>query len=195
MTGNDPKDELLRYLRRGRDALVAKTDGLSPYDAHRPMTPTGTNLLGLLKHVAYVQAAYFGAVFGRPFPEAVPWDVEGGAADDDMWATPEESRDDIVDLLRRSSVHADATIEALPLDAVGEVPWWPPERRSATLHLLLVHMVAEVHRHAGHADIVRELIDGLAGLRQPGENLPDRDAEAWSAYREKIEAAARTATS
>jgi hypothetical protein len=50
----DPKDDLHRYLKAGRDALLWKVDGLSEYDARRPMTPTGTNLLGLVKHVASV---------------------------------------------------------------------------------------------------------------------------------------------
>ena len=81
----------------------------------------------------------------------------------------------------------------MPLDAVGEVPWWPAERREVTLHRVLVHMIAETHRHAGHADIVRELIDGAAGLRAGNANLPDVD-EAWLAdYRQRLEAAARPA--
>ncbi len=193
MAASDPKEELSRYLRRGRDALVGKLDGLPSYDARRPMTPTATNLLGLVKHVASVQAGYLGVTFGRPFPEPMPWDAEGAEMDDDMWARAEESVEDIVGFFARSSAHADATVEMLALDTVGRVPWWPAERAEVTLHRALVHLIAEVERHAGQADILRELIDGTAGLTGPGASLPERDASQWEAYRSKVEAAAREA--
>jgi Protein of unknown function (DUF664) len=112
-----------------------------------------------------------------------------------MWATPEESREQIVGLYRRAWVHADATIDANPLDATGEVPWWPPEGREPTLHRVLIHMIAETERHAGHADIVRELIDGSAGIRAEHSNLPDRDAAWWTTYRDRVEQAASDAGS
>jgi hypothetical protein len=110
-----------------------------------------------------------------------------------MWATAQESRDDVVELYRFSAAHADATVEALPLDAVGEVPWWREERRHPTLHTILVHVSVEVARHAGHADVLRELIDGSAGMSPEYSNLPDRSAAEWAAYRDRIEAAARRA--
>jgi hypothetical protein len=166
MSGPNPKADLRRYLQIARDALLWKLDGLSEYDARRPMVPTGTNLLGLIKHVASVEAGYFGETFGRPFDESLPWLDEGAEPNADMWATPEETRDQIIDLYRRVWVHADATIDALALDAIGHVPWWPPERSEVTLHQILIHMIAETDRHAGHADIVRELIDGAAGCDQ-----------------------------
>lgn len=112
--------------------------------------PTGTNLLGVVKHVASVEAGYLGETFGRPFPEPLPWLAEE-AEEADMWATLEQSRDWVVDLYHRVWAHSDATVEALPLDAVGAVPWWPPERRQVTLHQILVHMIAETHRHTGQA--------------------------------------------
>ena len=71
------------------------------------------------------------------------------------------------------------------------MPWWPPERRDVTLQLILIHVIAETNRHAGHADIVRELIDGAAGLRADNSNLPDRDAAWWETYRARVERAAR----
>jgi hypothetical protein len=191
---SDPKAELLVYLQRARDALVWKLDGLSEYDIRRPMTPTGTNLLGLVKHCAGVEIGYFGLVFGRPFAELTPWIDEDGEPNADMWATVDESRDDIVNLYRRTWAHADATIAALPLDATGEVPWWPEERRHPTLHRVIIHTIADLQRHAGHADILRELIDGAAGLLSDVSNLPDDvDAAWWAAYREQLERAARDA--
>jgi len=96
-------------------------------------------------------------------------------------------------MYHRAWAHADATIEALPLDAVGQVPWWHPDRREVSLHRVLVHVIAETHRHAGHADIVRELIDGAAGLRADNDNLPPADQEWWRSYRERVERAAREA--
>lgn len=193
MTDADPKAELHRYLRSARDALLWKLDGLSEYDIRRPLTSTGTNLLGLVKHVASVEAGYFGVAFGRPFPEPLPWDASDADPNVDLWATADESREQIVDLHRRAVAHSDATIEALPLDAVGEVPWWPPDRNRATLHRILVHVIAESHRHAGHADIVRELIDASAGLLPGNENLPPMDAAAWSAHRDRVQRAAERA--
>jgi hypothetical protein len=91
-------------------------------------------------------------------------------------------------------VHADATIAELPLDAAGSVPWWRPERRDVTLHQVLVHVIAETHRHAGHADIVRELIDGTAGLRPGNDNLAPGDEAWWAGYRERLERVAREAS-
>src|SRR5688572_28607394 len=178
MTEVDLKNDLHHYLRRAREALLWKLDGLSEYDIRRPLTPTGTNLLGVLKHVDSVELGYFSDVFGRPADERLPWYDEDAEPNADMWATPEESRDDIVGLYRRAWVHSDATIEALPLDAAGRVAWWPPERRDVTLHLILIHMIAETNRHAGHLDIVRELVDGAAGLRPGVSNLPDGVDEA-----------------
>jgi len=189
---SDPKAELHVYLQRARDVLVWKLDGLSEYDIRRPMTPTGTNLLGLVKHCAGVEIGYFGLVFGRPSDEPTPW-LDDEEANADMWAMVDESRDDILGMCRRAWVHADATIAALPLDATGEVPWWPKARRYPTLHRVMVHVIADLQRHAGHADIARELIDGAAGVLPTDSNLPDRDAAWWSAYREKLERTAREA--
>ena len=193
MAAADPKAELHRYLQVARDALLWKLDGVSEYDVRRPLVPTGTNLLGLVKHVASVEAGYLGDTFGRPFPEPLPWSDEGAEPNADMWATAEQSRQDIVGLYHRVWEHSDATIERLPLDALGRVPWWPEGRAEVTLHTILVHMIAETDRHAGHADIVRELIDGGAGLRDGNDNLPDADTDWWARYRSELERVARQA--
>ncbi len=185
--------DLQRYLQQGRDAVLWKLEGLSEYDVRRPLTPTGTNLLGLLKHLAYVEMGYFGETFGRPVDEPQPWLDEDFEDNADLWATAGESREEIVALYRRAWAHADATIEALPLDAVGRVSWWPPDRRELTLHRALVHVTAETHRHAGHADIVRELVDGAAGLRADNDNLPPGDEAWWAGHTERVERAAREA--
>jgi hypothetical protein len=189
MTDVNAKEDLHRYLREARVALLGKLDGLSGYDVRRPLVPTGTNLLGLVKHVASVTAGYFGEVFDRPFPEPLPWIDDDAEPNADLWATPEESRDDIIGLYHRAWSHADATIDALPLDAPGVVPWWGGT--AVTLHRILVHMLAELNRHAGHADIVRELIDGNVGWRHPGDSMAEGDEAWWKEYRDRLEAAAR----
>jgi uncharacterized damage-inducible protein DinB len=193
MTEYDAKAELHLYLQRARDALLWKMEGLSEYDIRRPLTPTGTNLLGIVKHVASVELGYFGEVFGRPAGIELPWFEDGAEPNDDMWATPDQSRAEIVDLYRRSWQLADDTITALPLDAPGRVPWWG-DQGAVTLHRILVHMIAETQRHAGHADIVRELIDGTVGLRRDVDNMAPGDEAWWSGYRDRVEQAAREAS-
>lgn len=193
MAASDPKAVLHRYLQAAREALLWKLDGLSDYDVRRPMTPTGTNLLGLVKHVASVEAGYFGFVFDRPFGEPMPWYEDDAEPNADMWATADESRAQIVGLYRRVWAHSDVTVGALELDAVGLVPHWPEDRREVTLHQILVHMIAETHRHAGHADIVRELVDGAVGLRADNDNVAPGDRSWWQEYRSRLELVAREA--
>jgi len=194
MTDAGAKAHFHRYLQSGRDALVWKLEGLGEYDVRRPLTPTGTNLLGLLKHLAYVEMGCFGPTFGRPVPEVDPWLTDDVELNADMWATAEESLGDILALYRRAWAVTDATVAELPLDAPGSVPWWDPERQAVTLLQILTHVIAETHRHAGHADIVRELIDGAAGLSNGNDDLPEGvDAGWWSSYRDRLEQVARAA--
>ena len=193
MALRDPKEDLRTALQSAREAMVWKLDGLSEYDARRPLTPSGTNLLGLFKHLAIVELGYFCDTFGRPSGEPLPWLDEDAEANADMWATPSESREDIVGLYKRAWAHADGTFDALPVDAPGRVPWWPAERADVTLHQILVHMTAETHRHAGHADIVRELIDAGTGRRPGDPAVVTQDPAELAAYRAKLEEAARQA--
>ncbi|WAL93280.1 DinB family protein [Streptomyces sp. Je 1-369] len=182
------KDNLHGRLRRDREALLWKLDGLSEYDTRRPLTATGTNLLGLVKHVATVEARYFGEVFDRPSPEPLPrWQDSDGS---DLWAAEDETRDQIIGFYRRTWEHSDATINALPLDAPGHVPWWSEPRPNTNLFAILVHVLGESNRHAGHADILREGLDGRAGMRP--EHGTRIDEEARAAHCAKIEQAART---
>ncbi|WP_432089435.1 DinB family protein [Streptomyces sp. bgisy095] len=185
------KDNLRKRLRRDREALLWKLDGLSEYDAHRPLTPTGTNLLGLVKHVATVEARYFGEVFGRPSPEPLcRWQ---DSDDSDQWAAEDETRDRIIGFYRRTWEHSDATIDELALDASGHVPWWPEPYSDTNLFAVLVHVLGETNRHAGHADILREGVDGRTGMRPEHETQIDEEARA--VHFAKIEQAARAVAS
>ncbi|RLK60119.1 DinB family protein [Actinokineospora cianjurensis] len=180
MISDAEKTYLHDDLRWIRAATLAKLDGLGEYDIRRPLTATGTNLLGLIKHLAAWEARYFGEVFARPFPEPLP---ERGT---DMWATEHETRAEVIDRYRRVCDHSDATITALDLDAPGHVPWWPsPE---VTLFKVLVHFLAENNRHAGHADILREQLDGAVG---DGESAASGEPAFWENRRAEIERVAK----
>jgi uncharacterized damage-inducible protein DinB len=184
----DSKDALRYYLQEARESLLWKLDGLSERELRMPRTPTGTNLLGIVKHAANVEIGYFGDTFGRPWP--TPQERVSDAEVDadpqaDWYATERESAAGIVDLYRRVWAFADATIEALPLDAPGRVPWW--RNGEVTLGRVLVHVLTDLARHAGHADILRESIDGAAGLVPDSSNLPDQD---WPLYVQKLTALA-----
>jgi hypothetical protein len=185
---SDVKEELHSKLQASRAALLSKLDDLSEYDLRRPMTPTGTNLLGLVKHLAGIEYEYLGGAFNRPAQETMSWIEDGSiwqAAD--MWAKPEEPSEYIVGLYRRACAHADSVIAALDLDAPGYVAHWPEGRRDTTLGFLLIRMVAETAQHAGHADIIRELIDGKGG---PDQDTVDEPT--WREYIAQVEAAANT---
>lgn len=185
------KDLLRAKLDEVRGALLWKLDGLGEYELRRPMTPTGTNLLGLVKHTASVELDYFGRVFGRPSGIALPWLADDAEPNADMWATPDQTSAEIIALSRAAAERTAATVDALDLDAEGTVPWWT--RNPVTLRQILVHVTAEYARHAGHADIVRELVDGSAGMRPGATNLPAVDDEWLTDYRQRLEAAAHEA--
>ena len=180
--------DLHRYLQQGRDALMRTLDGLGEYDVRRPLVPSGTNLLGLVKHLAGVELAYLVESVGREAP-VLPWNEDGSVWESaDLWATAGESREHLEGLYRRAWALSDASLAAVPLDAPAEVAWWRPETRHTTFGHLVVRVVAETAQHAGHAEILRETLDGQAGR--------DRDAQGgadwWEAYVARIQAAADT---
>jgi uncharacterized damage-inducible protein DinB len=183
------KDAMHNYLRRARAGMRAKVDGLSEYDRRRPMTATGTNLLGLVKHLTFYESYYLGGVFGRAPEWTLPWieddSVWQGA---DMWATPDETSAYLLGRYQAACAHADATIAALEWDAPATVPWWEETKRNTTLCVLLTHMIAETSQHLGHADIIREQIDGTAA----SDAAEMGDTDWWQAFHDKIQAAADT---
>ncbi len=186
MTESDQKTVFLRYLAAAREGLLWKLEGLSDYDVRRPLTPTGTNLLGIVKHVSLVESGYLGICFGRPVADPTPrFDPDDDTSD--MWARADEEREFIADFYVRVAENSAATVEAVALAERGTVAHWPEERRHPTLRELLVHMLAETSRHAGQADIVREMIDGRAGMRPAATNLPEEGEQWWLSYRGKLQ--------
>ena len=178
--------DLHRYLQQSRDSMLRALDGLGEYDVRRPLTPTGTNLLGLVKHLAGIELGYLVESVGRPAP-VLPWN-EGGSVWDsaDLWATPDQSREAIVSLYHQAWELSDASLAEVPLSAPAEVDWWPPQKRHTTFGHLVVRVVAETAQHAGHADILRELVDGQAGRDHDRQG----DAQWWASYLGRIQAAA-----
>lgn len=187
-SADDAKATLHRYLREASDALVWKTEGLSERDLRLPRTPTGTTLLGMIKHCANIEADYFGRTFARPYPaseELVDFDAAEADPQADWTVGPEQSAEEVLALYARVRAFADTTIRELPLDAEGHVPWWGERGNPVTLHRILVHVATELSRHAGQADILREQIDETAGLRRDGTNLPGDDYD-LEAYRQRL---------
>ena len=182
----EPKSVLHHYLQQARDSLIWKLDGVSEREARLPRTSTGNNLLGVVKHCLNVEAGYFGPTFGREFPtpeELVPMEAYDEDPQADWYATEDETKDELVDLYRRVGSFADQTIEQLPLDAPGQVPWWQPGNQ-VTLQLIMVHVTYDLARHAGHADIMREQNDGAIGWERENSNIPD--SFDWPAYVAKL---------
>jgi len=158
-TGGE-KEVLQASLNRHRDAVRWKLEGLDDEQVRRPMTPSGTSLLGLVKHLASVEYGWFCDTFGR---EAEPLWFDPFAGED-MSAGQGETAAQIIDFYGRARNAADHTITELSLDDLGK-SW---DGRTVSLRWVLVHMVEETARHAGHMDIVRELIDGTAGDHRAG---------------------------
>ncbi|MGW7046149.1 DinB family protein [Streptomyces avermitilis] len=158
-TGGE-KESLHASLDRHRDAVLWKLAGLDDEQVRRVMTPSGTNLLGLVKHLASVEYGWFCRTFGREV-EQLWFDPFG---EEDMTAGPGETTDRIVEFYGRARTAADRAIAELSLDDLG-TSW---NGTQVSLRWVLIRMVEETSRHAGHMDILRELIDGATGDHRPG---------------------------
>jgi hypothetical protein len=150
------RESLHTSLDRHRDVILWKLEGLDDAELRRPMTPSGTNLLGLVKHLAAVEYSWFCQTFGRD-TEPLPFDENDENAD--LRVEPDETTDDIVAFYRRARAAADRVIAEVDLDDTGTA-WFGD---AVSMRWVLIHMIEETARHAGHVDIVRELIDGATG--------------------------------
>jgi len=186
----DEKSVLKRYYLGSRESFQWKLDGLSERQLRMPLTPTGTNLLGLFKHVAWVDAGYLGEVFGRPFEHPVMEQVEA-SPDSDLVAGADEPAEMIKEFAALAWQHTDRTIDELPLGAPGRVPWWGTNG-DVTLQQILVHVINENAQHLGHADILRELTDGAVGLAPKNTNLPNLSADQWASHTARLRAIAES---
>jgi uncharacterized damage-inducible protein DinB len=155
-TGGTEKETLHAFLQKQRNIYLWKLEGLSDEDLRRPMVPSGTNLLGVLKHLAAVEYGWFCLTFGRE-TEPLPFDENDENAD--FRIEPDESTQDILDFYARARAAADVVIDEVDLDHQG-TSWTGAQ---VTMRWVILHMIEETARHAGHADIVRELIDSAVG--------------------------------
>jgi uncharacterized damage-inducible protein DinB len=152
----DEKESLQVALDRHRDVVVWKLEGLGDDDLRRPMVPSGTNLLGLVKHLAAVEYGWFCDTFGREH-EPLPFVDDDPEAD--LRVEPHETTADILAFYARARAASDQVVADLDVEDTGTA--WYGE--TVTLRWVLIHMVEETARHVGHLDIVRELIDGTTG--------------------------------
>ncbi len=181
------EDTLRTYLDNSRRAMLWKAKGLSDIELTRPMVGTGTNLLGLVQHLGFIEYGYFVRCLGFAVEDRY-YDALAENPDDsaDMWVAADIECNEVRAFYQRAIEAANPNIAALPLDAPATVPWWPEGKRDTTLLRLLLQMNVETARHAGHADILRESIDGATGMREENTNMPPYDAGDWTQLHERI---------
>jgi uncharacterized damage-inducible protein DinB len=150
---------LLGYLDYFRSVVLDKLDGLSDADLRTSRLPSGWTPLQLLKHLTYVERRWL--VWG--FMGQHVADTWGDSRNDRWWVGDEETLVGLTEGLRDQAAVTRSVVEAHDLGEIGE----PGERWEgappATLERILLHLVQEYARHAGHLDVVRELIDGRVG--------------------------------
>lgn len=184
MSSTPIRDHAQGYLQEARATVVAQLAGLDDYQIRRPMTVTGTNLLGVVKHLIGIEAGYLGVCLDRPWRENLPW-IDAAEPNADMWATADESRGYIIDLYQEVSRHSDAVLVEVGSEHPGHVLWWPEHSRSTTAGALLARVLKDTAMHAGQLQILRELIDGSAGSDRG--DLPD---DWWAAHVARLESIA-----
>ena len=146
---------LSSFLDYHRDTLLWKVDGLSREELTRRLVPSTTTLLGLVKHMANVERWWFRIVFADESVETIGDDDDPDA---DWRIEPSETADDVLALYRDEVDRSRAIVQHASLDDPARRPG-----REETLRWILVHMIEETARHNGHADILREMIDGSTG--------------------------------
>lgn len=156
----DEKTSLHVSLNRHRDAVLWKLEGVDDESLRRPMTPSGTTMLGLAKHLGYVEFGWFSATFGR---EVEPMTFDENDPEADLRIEPGETTADVLAFYARARAASDRIIEEVGIEELGTA--WYGE--TVTLRWVLIHMIEETARHAGHIDILRELIDGVVGDHRP----------------------------
>jgi len=168
---------LHKHLEDVRDALIWKVEGLDEEARRRPMTPTGTNLIGVVKHMTWIEGWYLCEFFGRERPR-LEWEWDPDASwghHSHMYAKPEETTGDLIAAYRATNTAADRAIEELGLDAVGQ--HWSGE--PVSLRSMVLAVLVDTARHAGHSDIMRELIDGGTGDRDSPSGFYGREDEEY----------------
>jgi uncharacterized damage-inducible protein DinB len=156
-TGREPaeseREVLLFFLNKMRDAMVRISEGLTDDQVRAPGVPSGTNVLGLIQHLTGYEEHWFGRVFLG----------EDRDIDTSMSVPADATREEIVAAYRQACARSDEIVRACPeLSALARRT--NPGHEDLSLRRIVVHMIEETARHAGHADILREQIDGATGL-------------------------------
>ncbi len=159
----DERQTLSEFLNYQRTVLLRKTEGLDDEQARKALPPSNLTLGGLLKHMAYVESNWASYTFRGDDPEQ-PW-VDAPWEDEPDWELTSAADDSLADLqamFREAWAAADAIYQrALSLDAVAVRPGVGAEH--PTVRWILVHLIEEYARHLGHADFLRQSIDGSTG--------------------------------
>ncbi|WP_120005126.1 DinB family protein [Nesterenkonia muleiensis] len=145
---------LLAYLNRVRGSVIRTAEGVSEEDLRRPQVPSGTSLLGIVHHLTGVEHHWFQRVFLGETIEA----------DKSMIVPDDIAAADVVEAYQRACQRSDEIVHATADLSVRAAIPNPGEDARDSLRVILAHMVEETARHAGHADILREQIDGTTGL-------------------------------
>lgn len=147
------RDLLAAFLDQQRDALLWKLDGLDDAQLRQRIRPGGLHLLGLVKHHAATEWYWLADLFDRP---AEPWTT---AASDELELDPGDTTESVLGFFARARASGDAAIRELDLDATG-VTWLGD---TVSFRWSVLHVIEEAARHLGHADLIREHIDGATG--------------------------------
>ena len=152
----EEKESLQAAIERHRQVIRWKTAGLSDDQLRRPLTPSGMTLLGLVKHLGAMEYGWFCGTFGRAME---PLPLYENDPDASMRIDPDETTNEVVAFYERACQAADEAIDELHIEDTGTA--WFGE--TVSMRWVLIHMLEEVARHAGHADLMRETLDGLVG--------------------------------
>ena len=154
-TGSE-RQLLIEYLDWYRDTIIRKMEGASDETLRAKIVPSHTTLLGIVKHLAWVEVWWFQIVFAG---KDIAYPGSKSDPDADWRIEPHETTEDIVTLYRGACDENRAIVDATDdLDARSAKEGFPHSLRRT-----MIHMIEETARHAGHADILRELIDGQTG--------------------------------
>ena len=158
---------LVHYLDQQRESVLKIVDGLPAAALRRPVFPSGWTCLSLIHHLAVDDERYWfrGVAAGEPIEFPADEDTTG-------WLVgPQVTAEQVFSLYQEEIARANAVIAATPLDALArrrdprwDTSGWPEPEQTVNMRWIILHIIEETARHAGHLDTARELLDGRTGL-------------------------------
>jgi len=149
---------LSAFLDRYRETILWKLEGVTTEQASARLVPSASTLLGIVKHLAYVERGWFPIYFAGG-PVNYPWAEDEPDPDIDFRVSVTDTIESVSRLYREEIVRSREIVAGASLDDLSK----EQNRGPRTLRWIMVHMIEETARHAGHADILRELTDGAVG--------------------------------